>query len=127
MTGGVNGVALAVFAFFFLALTVMGFRAARRSKPDNEHSLDESGLGGRSFGASITWFVLGGDAYTATADFVRGRFGSRGLSLAVAFTGILATMPCIASNSWASKPCWRTPWASAVTRTRTGWSRTCRC
>jgi solute:Na+ symporter, SSS family len=30
------------------------------------------------------------------ADFVRGRYGSRGLALAVAVTGILATMPYIA-------------------------------
>jgi SSS family solute:Na+ symporter len=30
------------------------------------------------------------------ADFVRGRYGSRGLSTAVAFTGLLATMPYIA-------------------------------
>ncbi|MEV6940762.1 monocarboxylate uptake permease MctP [Streptomyces sp. NPDC051172] len=145
MTGGVNGVALAVFALFFLAVTVMGFLAARWRKADNEHTLDEWGLGGRSFGTWTTWFLLGGDVYTAytfvavpaaiyaagaagffavpytilvypliftflprlwsvchrhgyvtTADFVRGRFGSKGLSLAVAFTGILATMPYIA-------------------------------
>ncbi|WP_430379628.1 sodium:solute symporter family protein, partial [Streptomyces sp. B1-3] len=145
MTGGINAVALAVFALFFLAVTVMGFLAARWRKPGNEHSLDEWGLGGRSFGTWITWFLLGGDVYTAytfvavpaaiytagaagffavpytilvypliftflprlwsvchrhgyvtTADFVRGRFGSKGLSLAVAFTGILATMPYIA-------------------------------
>src|SRR6185312_7343117 len=31
-----------------------------------------------------------------TSDFVRGRFDSKGLSLAVALTGILATMPYIA-------------------------------
>ncbi|MHC5905442.1 monocarboxylate uptake permease MctP [Streptomyces sp. S6] len=146
MPNGVNGVALAVFIFFFfLAVTVMGFLASRWRRPDNEHSLDEWGLGGRSFGTWITWFLLGGDVYTAytfiavpaavyaagaagffavpytilvypliftflprlwsvchrhgyvtTADFVRGRFGSKGLSLAVAFTGILATMPYIA-------------------------------
>jgi SSS family solute:Na+ symporter len=34
--------------------------------------------------------------YVTTADFVRGRFGSRSLSLAVALTGFLATMPYIA-------------------------------
>ncbi|MGW3404816.1 monocarboxylate uptake permease MctP, partial [Streptomyces zhihengii] len=99
----------------------------------------------RSFGTWVTWFLLGGDLYTAytfvavpaavyaagaagffavpytilvypliftflprlwsvshkhgyvtTSDFVRGRFGSKGLSLAVAVTGILATMPYIA-------------------------------
>ncbi|MBP0461531.1 monocarboxylate uptake permease MctP [Streptomyces montanisoli] len=145
MNGGVNGVALGVFIFFFLAVTVMGFLAARWRKAANEHSLDEWGLGGRSFGTWVTWFLLGGDLYTAytfvavpaaiyaagaagffavpytilvypliftflprlwsvshrhgyvtPSDFVRGRFGSRGLSLAVAVTGILATMPYIA-------------------------------
>jgi len=145
MNNGVNGVALGVFIFFFLAVTVMGFLAARWRKAENEQSLDEWGLGGRSFGTWITWFLLGGDLYTAytfvavpaaiyaagaagffavpytilvypliftflprlwsvshrhgyvtTSDFVRGRFGSKGLSLAVAVTGILATMPYIA-------------------------------
>ena len=35
---------------------------ARRQALD---SLDEWGLGGRSFGTWITWFLLGGDLYTA--------------------------------------------------------------
>ena len=65
MKDGVNGVALGVFIFFFLAVTVMGFLAARWRKAENEHSLDEWGLGGRSFGTWITWFLLGGDLYTA--------------------------------------------------------------
>ncbi|MGQ4512256.1 monocarboxylate uptake permease MctP [Streptomyces sp. DW26H14] len=143
--GGVNGVALGVFIFFFLAVTVLGFLAARWRRAANEHSLEEWGLGGRSFGTWVTWFLLGGDLYTAytfvavpaaiyaagaagffavpytilvyplvftflprlwsvshrhgyvtPSDFVRGRFGSKGLSLAVAVTGILATMPYIA-------------------------------
>ncbi len=34
--------------------------------------------------------------YITAADFVRGRFGSRWLALAVAVTGIIATMPYIA-------------------------------
>ncbi|MEU7058359.1 monocarboxylate uptake permease MctP [Streptomyces sp. NPDC046197] len=145
MKNGVNGVALGVCIFFFLLVTVLGFLAARWRRAENEHSLDEWGLGGRSFGTWITWFLLGGDLYTAytfvavpaaiyatgaagffavpytilvypliftflprlwsvshrhgyvtTSDFVRGRFGSKGLSLAVALTGILATMPYIA-------------------------------
>ncbi|MFF3453556.1 monocarboxylate uptake permease MctP [Streptomyces sp. NPDC002730] len=144
MKDGVNGVALGVFIFFFLAVTVMGFLAARWRKAESD-SLDEWGLGGRSFGTWVTWFLLGGDLYTAytfvavpaaiyaagaagffavpytilvypliftflprlwsvshkhgyvtTSDFVRGRWGSKGLSLAVAVTGILATMPYIA-------------------------------
>ncbi|SFT21296.1 monocarboxylate uptake permease MctP [Streptomyces sp. ok210] len=145
MKNGVNGVALGVFVFFFLAVAVMGFLAARWRKATDPEHLDEWGLGGRSYGGWITWFLLGGDVYTAytfvavpaaiyaagasgffavpytilvypliftflprlwsvshrhgyvtTSDFVRGRFGSKGLSLAVAVTGILATMPYIA-------------------------------
>ncbi|MFD8866857.1 monocarboxylate uptake permease MctP [Streptomyces sp. NPDC059590] len=145
MKNDVNGVALGVFIFFFLAVTVMGFMAARWRAAENANNLDEWGLGGRSFGTWVTWFLLGGDLYTAytfvavpaaiyaagasgffavpytilvypliflflprlwsvshkhgyvtTSDFVRGRFGSKSLSLAVAVTGILATMPYIA-------------------------------
>src|SRR4051812_45997005 len=61
---GVNGVELAVFIFFFVLVTGLGFVAARwrRAKLD---SLHEWGLGGRSFGTWITWFLLGGDLYTA--------------------------------------------------------------
>jgi solute:Na+ symporter, SSS family len=142
---GLNGVALAVLIALFLIVTVMGFMASRWRRSDIE-SLDEWGLGGRSFGTWVTWFLLGGDLYTAytfiavpaamfalgavngffavpytivlypiifvfmsrlwsvshrhgfvtTADFVGGRYGSRGLSLVIAITGILATMPYIA-------------------------------
>ena len=42
------------------------------------------------------WSVSHKHGYVTTSDFVRGRFGSKGLSLAVAVTGILATMPYIA-------------------------------
>ena len=145
----VHGVALAVVIIIFVLVAVMGFLAVRwRVKPEERglKSLDEWGLGGRSFGNWITWFLLGGDLYTAytfiavpaamygagsvtgffavpytvvlypivfllmarlwsvshrhgfvtPADFVRGRYGSKSLSLAVALTGILATMPYIA-------------------------------
>src|ERR1700709_1340996 len=61
----VDGVALGVLLFFFIVVTVGGFWAASWRKPDNAHSLDEWGLGGRSFGTVITWFLLGGDLYTA--------------------------------------------------------------
>ncbi len=146
MNTGVNGVALAVLLFFFIVVALAGFWAARWRRPESMESLDEWGLGGRSFGTWITWFLLGGDLYTAytfvavpaamysfgavngffavpytivlypiifvfmarlwsvshrhgyvtPADFVQGRSGSRGLSLAVAITGFLATMPYIA-------------------------------
>src|SRR4051794_34843252 len=144
--GGVNGVALAVLIFFFVVVAGAGFWAARWRRPASMESLEEWGLGGRSFGTWVTWFLLGGDLYTAytfvavpaamfafgavngffavpytiilypiififmsrlwsvshrhgyvtPADFVQGRSGSRGLSLAVAVTGFLATMPYIA-------------------------------
>ncbi|WP_433462394.1 hypothetical protein [Spirillospora sp. CA-128828] len=54
-----------VFAVLFLLVSGMGFVAARWRRPDTMHSLDEWGLGGRSFGSWITWFLIGGDLYTA--------------------------------------------------------------
>src|SRR5687767_14109205 len=143
---GINGVALAVLIVLFGVVTVAGFMASRFKKGDSLDSLDEWGLGGRKFGTWVTWFLLGGDLYTAytfiavpaamfamgsvagffavpytiilypiififmarlwsvshrhgyvtTADFVQGRYDSRALSLAVAVTGFVATMPYIA-------------------------------
>ncbi len=143
---GINWVALIVLIVLFAVVTVMGFRAARWRQAKDLQSLNEWGLGGRSFGTITTWFLLGGDLYTAytfvavpaamwatgavtgffavpytivlypiifyflgrmwsvahrhgyvtTADIVQGRYGTRSLSLAVAVTGILATMPYIA-------------------------------
>jgi SSS family solute:Na+ symporter len=64
----INGVALAVLIIIFVSVAVMGFMAARwRVKPAERglKSLDEWGLGGRGFGNWITWFLLGGDLYTA--------------------------------------------------------------
>ncbi len=141
----VDPVALSVFLFFFIVVTVMGFLASRWRKVGTLDNLDEWGLGGRSFGTFIAWFLIGGDIYTAytfiavpatlyagsvtgffavpytivlypiififlprlwsvshrrryvtPADFVQGRFDSKSLSLAIAFTGILATLPYIA-------------------------------
>ena len=42
------------------------------------------------------WSVSHRHGYVTPADFVRGRYGDRDLSLAVALTGFLATMPYIA-------------------------------
>ncbi|HEY0263009.1 MAG TPA: sodium:solute symporter [Granulicella sp.] len=138
--------ALAVFCLFFLLVTIAGFWAARWRRPmGGIESLEEWGLAGRNFGTWITWFLVGGDLYTAYtviavpaalygggavgffalpyvvlvypymmmvlprmwtvchrhgyitfADFVRGRYGNRPLTLAVAITGILSLMPYIA-------------------------------
>ena len=140
----VNWVALAVFVVIFGFITWLGFAAANWRKGDLDQ-LHEWGLGGRRFGTMVTWFLIGGDLYTAytfiavpalafgagaiaffavpytiviypilflvfprlwhvcnkhgyitAGDFVRGRFGNRWLALAVAITGIVATMPYIA-------------------------------
>src|SRR5580692_2913854 len=141
---GVNWVALSVFVALFAFVAWLGLAAARWRKGDLDQ-LREWGLGGRRFGTLITWFLVGGDLYTAytfiavpalafgagavaffavpytiliypillvvfprlwsvchkhgyitAADFVIGRFGNRWLALAVAVTGIVATMPYIA-------------------------------
>src|ERR1700678_1807924 len=139
-----NWVALTVFVLLFGFITWLGFAAARWRKGDLD-LLHEWGLGGRRFGTLVTWFLVGGDVYTAytfiavpalafgqgavaffavpytiviypflflvfprlwnvcrkhgyitSGDFVRGRFGNRWLALAIAITGIVATMPYIA-------------------------------
>ncbi len=135
---------LAVFFTLFILVAAMGLFGGRWRAGDLTQ-LTEWGLGGRRFGTVITWFLLGGDLYTAytfiavpgalfaggaagffaipyatlmypllflifprlwavarargyvtAADFVRGRFSNRPLALAVALTGIVATMPYIA-------------------------------
>ena len=144
MSTHLNVVATSVFVALFALVTIMGFVAARWRKGDLTQ-LHEWGLGGRRFGTLVSWFLLGGDLYTAytfialpallfgtggagffavpysivvwpilytvlprlwsvshkhgyvtAADFVRGRYGSHALALAVAVTGIVATMPYIA-------------------------------
>jgi SSS family solute:Na+ symporter len=44
------------------------------------------------------WSVCRTHGYVTPADYVRGRFGSPALALAVALTGVVATMPYIALN-----------------------------
>jgi solute:Na+ symporter, SSS family len=141
----VNAVSLTIVIVLFAVVTAVGFAAYRWRRAEEMLHLNEWGLAGRNFGSVITWFLLGGDLYTAytfiavpalvygtgaagfyalsytvmvfpivfvfaprlwsvarthnyvtPADFVRGRYGSRGLSLAIAVTGIVATMPYIA-------------------------------
>lgn len=59
-----NGVAFTVFIIFFLLVTVLGFVAARWRR-GNLNQINEWGLAGRRFGTLVTWFLLGGDLYTA--------------------------------------------------------------
>jgi SSS family solute:Na+ symporter len=54
-----------IFTALFLLVSVMGFVAARWRAPRDMAHLDEWGLGGRNFGGWITWFLVGGDLYTA--------------------------------------------------------------
>ncbi|MEH1011690.1 sodium:solute symporter [Micromonospora sp. CPCC 206060] len=54
-----------VFTLLFLLVSGMGFVAARWRAPKDMAHLDEWGLGGRNFGGWITWFLVGGDLYTA--------------------------------------------------------------
>ncbi|MGV1953328.1 monocarboxylate uptake permease MctP [Agrobacterium vitis] len=61
----IDPTALAVFIFFFALVTVMGFVASRWRRPETMAHIDEWGLGGRKFGTWITWFLVGGDFYTA--------------------------------------------------------------
>ncbi|GAB1690249.1 monocarboxylate uptake permease MctP [Krasilnikovia sp. M28-CT-15] len=56
---------IVIFTVLFLLVSGMGFVAARWRAPQDMLHLDEWGLGGRSFGAWITWFLIGGDLYTA--------------------------------------------------------------
>src|SRR5499425_1621398 len=59
-----NWVALTVFILLFGFITWLGFAAAHWRR-GNLEELHEWGLGGRRFGTLITWFLLGGDIYTA--------------------------------------------------------------
>lgn len=56
---------IVVFTLLFALVSGMGFVASRWRAPQDMAHLDEWGLGGRSFGGWITWFLIGGDLYTA--------------------------------------------------------------
>jgi SSS family solute:Na+ symporter len=61
---GINWVAFIIFILLFAFITWLGFAAAHWRKGDLD-LLHEWGLGGRRFGTVITWFLVGGDLYTA--------------------------------------------------------------
>ncbi len=60
----INWIALTVFIVLFGFITWLGFAAARWRRGDLD-LLHEWGLGGRRFGTLVTWFLVGGDIYTA--------------------------------------------------------------
>ncbi len=53
-----------ILALLVLGVTAMGFLASRWRRADL-NSLEEWALGGRRFGTVVSWFLLGGDLYTA--------------------------------------------------------------
>ncbi len=60
-----HAIELTVFTALFLAVSLLGFFASRWRRAETMEHLDEWGLGGRSFGGWVTWFLIGGDIYTA--------------------------------------------------------------
>jgi SSS family solute:Na+ symporter len=56
---------LAIFTLLFAFVTGLGFYAVRWKAAGSLEHLNEWGLGGRRFGSWVTWFLIGGDLYTA--------------------------------------------------------------
>src|SRR3954468_558467 len=54
-----------VFVALFALVTVIGFLAPRWRRGDTLAHLDGGGLGRGPLGTRVTWFLLGGDLYTA--------------------------------------------------------------
>ncbi|MBY8861392.1 sodium:solute symporter [Nocardia sp. CA2R105] len=77
-----NAVTFTVFLVLFVLVTGLGFVASRWRRAQDLNHLDEWALGGRGFGGFVTWFLLGGDLYSAytliavpAAIFSLGAFG----------------------------------------------------
>lgn len=60
----INWEMLTVFVIIFAIVTAIGFWAGRW-RPGDLDRLQEWGLAGRRFGTITSWFLLGGDVYTA--------------------------------------------------------------
>jgi len=139
-----NAAALIVFAVCLVLVAALGIASGRWGRGDLA-TVEEWGLAGRRFGTLLSWFLIGGDFYTAytliavpalvfgvgasgffalvytilvypvvflvmprlwrvakrrnyvtLADFTQGRYGNHWLTLAIAVSGILATVPYIA-------------------------------
>ena len=109
----------------------MGFFAARwKTGPVSEH-LDEWGLGGRQFGTWITWFLVGGDFYTAytviavpALVYAVGAYGFFALPYTIiVYPFVFAIMPVLWKQSACQWPCHRSRCGSRrlpIARPRTG-------
>jgi solute:Na+ symporter, SSS family len=60
-----NGLEFGIVIGMFAVVTALGFAATRWHRGAALTSVEEWGLGGRRFGALVSWFLLGGDLYTA--------------------------------------------------------------
>jgi SSS family solute:Na+ symporter len=66
MTGrDINVTELTIFAILFAIVAGIGFAAARWRRASSLADLEEWGLAGRGFGTFVSWFLIGGDLYTA--------------------------------------------------------------
>jgi SSS family solute:Na+ symporter len=85
-----NTTALIVFVLFFGFVTYIGFASANWKKGDLAQ-LHEWGLAGGKFGTLITWFLLGGDLYTAYTFIAVPAlaFGTGALAFAVPYTIVI--------------------------------------
>ena len=64
MNRRIDWVATAVFLVLLVLVTAIAFLASRWKRADL-NAIEEWGLAGRRFGTVITWFLLGGDLFTA--------------------------------------------------------------
>jgi solute:Na+ symporter, SSS family len=60
-----DGVSFLILVISFLVVTLIGFASARWRPAEDPMQLNEWGLGGRGFGTFVSWFLIGGDVYTA--------------------------------------------------------------
>jgi solute:Na+ symporter, SSS family len=60
-----NSLEFGIVVAMFAVVTVLGFMSTRWKRASSLASLEEWGLGGRQFGTWVTWFLVGGDLYTA--------------------------------------------------------------
>ncbi len=65
MTPPFNALEFGIVVAMFVIVTGLGFAAARWRRGTTLASLEEWGLGGRRFGTVVSWFLIGGDLYTA--------------------------------------------------------------